>query len=87
MKTEEISRTGRMTQGVKMMSVEEGDRVTAMARMTSDEKKADEPASDEGLEGLDSSAAAGDGEAAAAEGASGDGEVAAAEELEESSDE
>ena len=95
-KTEEISRTGRMTQGVKMMSVEEGDRVTAMARMTSDEKKADEPASDEGQEDPDSNAAAGDGEAAAAEGASGDGEVAAAEErgddataeeLEESSDE
>ena len=96
-KTEEISRTGRMTQGVKMMSVEEGDRVTAMARMTSDEKKADEPASDEGPEDLDSNAAAGDGEAAVAGGESGDdaevvtaeegSEDAAAEELEESSDE
>lgn len=46
-KTEDISCTGRSTQGVKMMSVDEGDRVCAMARMTSVKKK-DE---DEGQEG------------------------------------
>ena len=38
-KTEDISCTGRSTQGVKMMSVDEGDRVCAMARMTSVKKK------------------------------------------------
>ena len=38
-KTDEISQTGRATQGVKMMSVDEGDRVTAMARMETPEKK------------------------------------------------
>ncbi len=44
-KTEEISQTGRATQGVKMMSVAEGDRVCAVARMEStgqdDEAEAD----------------------------------------------
>ncbi|MBS6416715.1 MAG: DNA gyrase subunit A, partial [Collinsella intestinalis] len=38
-KTAEISQTGRATQGVKMMSVDEGDRVTAVARMTAAKKK------------------------------------------------
>ena len=38
-KTSEISQTGRVTQGVKMMSVADGDRVTAVARMTSAKKK------------------------------------------------
>lgn len=38
-KTAEISKTGRATQGVKMMSVDEGDRVTAVARMTAAKKK------------------------------------------------
>ena len=38
-KTDEISQTGRATQGVKMMSVADGDRVTAVARMTSAKKK------------------------------------------------
>ena len=38
-KTREISQTGRATQGVKMMSVADGDRVTAVARMTSAKKK------------------------------------------------
>lgn len=38
-KTSEISQTGRATQGVKMMSVADGDRVTAVARMTSAKKK------------------------------------------------
>ena len=38
-KTVEISQTGRATQGVKMMSVDEGDRVTAVARMTAAKKK------------------------------------------------
>lgn len=43
-KTDEISQTGRNTQGVKMMSVDEGDRVTAVARMTSAKKNDDAPA-------------------------------------------
>ena len=56
-KTEDISCTGRSTQGVKMMSVDDGDRVCAMARMMSVKKK-DEDASgaedeDEGREGSD----------------------------------
>lgn len=38
-RTSEISQTGRATQGVKMMSVADGDRVTAVARMTSAKKK------------------------------------------------
>ena len=42
-----ISQTGRATQGVKMMSVDEGDRVTAVARMDSEKKDA---ASDEDAE-------------------------------------
>ena len=41
-RTEEISQTGRATQGVKMMSVDDGDRVCAVARMESAEKKLDE---------------------------------------------
>ncbi len=52
-KTEDISCTGRSTQGVKMMSVDEGDRVCAMARMTSVKKKDEDApgAEDEGREG------------------------------------
>lgn len=46
-KTEDISCTGRSTQGVKMMSVDEGDRVCAMARMTSVKKKDEDTAADE----------------------------------------
>ena len=49
-KTEDISCTGRSTQGVKMMSVDEGDRVCAMARMTSVKNKAEDAAADEGQE-------------------------------------
>ena len=52
-KTTEISQTGRATQGVKMMSVGDGDRVTAVARMTSAKKKAKAPAVAEGQESLD----------------------------------
>ena len=58
-KTAEISQTGRATQGVKMMSVDEGDRVTAVARMTSAKKKAEdddegeEPVGTEGQEPAD----------------------------------
>ena len=47
-KTDDISCTGRSTQGVKMMSVDEGDRVCAMARMTSVKKKDEDAAADEG---------------------------------------
>ncbi|WP_102338595.1 DNA gyrase subunit A [Collinsella provencensis] len=56
-KTVEISQTGRATQGVKMMSVADGDRVTAVARMTSAKKKAKAPAVAEGQEALDLTAA------------------------------
>ena len=56
-KTDEISKTGRATQGVKMMSVADGDCVTAVARMTSAKKKAKAPAVAEGQESLDLAAA------------------------------
>lgn len=56
-KTTEISQTGRATQGVKMMSVADGDRVTAVARMTSAKKKQKAPAVAEGQEALDLTAA------------------------------
>lgn len=56
-KTEEISKTGRATQGVKMMTVADGDRVCAVARMTSAKKKAKAPAVAEGQESLDLAAA------------------------------
>ena len=57
-KTDEISRTGRATQGVKMMSVADGDRVTAVARMTSAKKKpAKAPTVDENQGALDLEAA------------------------------
>ena len=58
-KTADISCTGRATQGVKMMSVDEGDRVCAMARMTSAEKKADDMAEADGQEDSGQSAAEG----------------------------
>ncbi|QWT17608.1 DNA gyrase subunit A [Collinsella sp. zg1085] len=60
-KTEEISQTGRATQGVKMMSVSEGDRVVAVARMTSAKKKLKAPAVAEGQDALDFSSVGGDG--------------------------
>ena len=47
-KTAEISQTGRATQGVKMMSVDDGDRVTAVARMTSAKKEAEDSDETEG---------------------------------------
>ena len=40
-KTDEISQTGRSTQGVKMMTVTDGDRVTAVARMESSAEKSE----------------------------------------------
>ena len=52
-KTSEISRLGRATQGVKMMSVPDGDRVTAVARMTAAKAKAKKKAQLEGQETLD----------------------------------
>ena len=39
--TETSAQTSRATRGVKMMSVDDGDRVTAVARMTSAKKKED----------------------------------------------
>lgn len=57
-KTAEISETGRATQGVKMMSVADGDRVCAVARMTSAKKKPAKPTGvAEGQGALDLSAA------------------------------
>ena len=56
-KTEEISKTGRATQGVKMMTVADGDRVCAVARMTSAKKKPKAPAVADGQESLDLAAA------------------------------
>ena len=57
-KTAEISETGRATQGVKMMSVADGDRVCAVARMTSAKKKPAKPTDVvEGQGALDLSAA------------------------------
>ena len=38
-KTDEISQTGRATQGVKMMTVDDNDRVCAVARMTAAKEK------------------------------------------------
>ena len=38
-KTDEISQTGRATQGVKMMAVDDNDRVCAVARMTAAKEK------------------------------------------------
>ena len=52
-KTSEISQTGRATQGVKMMSVADGDRVTAVARMTSAKKKPKATGAAEGQMSLD----------------------------------
>ena len=63
-KTTEISRLGRATQGVKMMSVPDGDRVTAVARMTAAKAKPKKTAQLEGQETLDFAALAGDGAAA-----------------------
>ncbi|MDO4436537.1 MAG: DNA gyrase subunit A [Coriobacteriaceae bacterium] len=53
--TSEISQSGRATQGVKMMSVDEGDRVCAVARMTSTKKDAEASTDAEG-EAIDPSA-------------------------------
>lgn len=59
-KTEDVSQTGRATQGVKMMSVIDGDRVTAVARMTSSEEKDKAPAETDDQVDLDSSEADGE---------------------------
>ena len=52
-KTAEISQTGRTTQGVKMMSVGDRDRVCAVARMASGKEKAGDLAADDGEESPD----------------------------------
>ena len=59
-KTEDVSQTGRATQGVKMMSVIDGDRVTAVARMTSSEEKDKAPAEADDQVDLDSNDADGE---------------------------
>ena len=67
-KTAEISETGRATQGVKMMSVADGDRVCAVARMTSAKKKPAKPTGVvEGQGALDLSAAGAEDATAAAD--------------------
>ena len=38
-KTDEISQTGRATQGVKMMTVDDNDHICAVARMTAAKEK------------------------------------------------
>lgn len=59
-KTEDVSQTGRATQGVKMMSVIDGDHVTAVARMTSSEEKDKTPVEAGDQVDLDSSDADGE---------------------------
>ena len=80
-KTEDVSQTGRATQGVKMMSVIDGDRVTAVARMTSSEEKDKAPAEADDQVGLDSSEADGEMPAPADEHMDVDGGDGAPEDL------
>ena len=47
-KAEDISKTGRSTQGVRIMNLAEGDRVSAMARMIAKKKKAPKRRADVG---------------------------------------
>ena len=47
-KAEDISKTGRSTQGVRIMHLAEGDRVSAMARMIAKKKKAPKRRADVG---------------------------------------
>ena len=80
-KTEDVSQTGRATQGVKMMSVIDGDRVTAVARMTSSEEKDKAPAEADDQVDLDSSEADGEMPASAGERMDVDGGDGAPEDL------
>lgn len=80
-KTEDVSQTGRATQGVKMMSVIDGDRVTAVARMTSSEEKDKAPAEAGDQVDLDSSEADGEMPASAGERMDVDGGDGAPEDL------
>lgn len=80
-KTEDVSQTGRATQGVKMMSVIDGDRVTAVARMTSSEEKDKAPAETDDQVDLDSSEADGEMPASADERMDVDGGDGAPEDL------
>ncbi len=80
-KTEDVSQTGRATQGVKMMSVIDGDRVTAVARMTSSEEKDKAPAEADDQVDLDSSEADGEMPAPADEHVDVDGGDGAPEDL------
>lgn len=80
-KTEDVSQTGRATQGVKMMSVIDGDRVTAVARMTSSEEKDKAPTEADDQVDLDSSEADGEMPASADERMDVDGGDGAPEDL------
>lgn len=80
-KTEDVSQTGRATQGVKMMSVIDGDRVTAVARMTSSEEKDKAHAEADDQVDLDSSEADGEMPASADERMDVDGGDGAPEDL------
>ena len=80
-RTEDVSQTGRATQGVKMMSVIDGDRVTAVARMTSSEEKDKAHAEADDQVDLDSSEADGEMPASADERMDVDGGDGAPEDL------
>lgn len=80
-KTEDVSQTGRATQGVKMMSVIDGDRVTAVARMTNSEEKDKAPTEADDQVDLDSSEADGEMPASADERMDVDGGDGAPEDL------
>ena len=47
-KTDEISQTGRATQGVKMMTVDDNDRICAVARMTAAKERPEGEATENG---------------------------------------
>ena len=47
-KTDEISQTGRATQGVKMMTVDDNDRICAVARMTAAKEKPEGEGAEDG---------------------------------------
>ena len=60
-KTDEISQTGRATQGVKMMTVDDNDRVCAVARMTAAKEKPEGEATENGSASEETPVDLGDG--------------------------
>ncbi len=63
-KTDEISQSGRSTQGVKMMSVAEGDRVCAVARMESEKESGEADEQDVSADAADAATEAAEVETA-----------------------